>query len=65
MKNIELRARKLWISCPQFTAQVDVDEDGEISAAPPILKKFLGQPYQNLKCWLRRVAPSGLKIEVM
>ena len=61
----EPRERHLWISCPQFTVQVDVDSDGEISAIPPILRKFLGQPYQNLKCWLRRVAPTGLKIQVM
>jgi len=37
-----------------MTICVDVDATGLIVAAPPIARKFIGQPAKNLDNWLRR-----------
>jgi len=37
-----------------MTICVDVDAAGIIVAAPPIARKFIGQPAKNLGAWLRR-----------
>jgi hypothetical protein len=37
-----------------MTVCVDVDANGIIVAAPPIVRKFIGQPSTNLGNWLRR-----------
>ena len=42
---------KWWVSCRMFTVQVNVGQDGKIVFAAPIVRKFLGQPFDNLKRW--------------
>jgi hypothetical protein len=37
-----------------MTVCVDVDARGIIVAAPPIVRKFIGQPATNLGRWLRK-----------
>jgi hypothetical protein len=37
-----------------MTVCVDVDANGIIVAAPPIVRKFIGQPATNLDRWLRK-----------
>jgi hypothetical protein len=37
-----------------MTVCVDVDARGIVIAAPPIARKFIGQPARNLGRWLRR-----------
>jgi hypothetical protein len=37
-----------------MTICVDVDAAGIIVAAPPIARKFIGQPSANLGRWLRK-----------
>jgi hypothetical protein len=37
-----------------MTVCVDVDANGIIVAAPPIARKFIGQPSTNLGRWLRQ-----------
>jgi len=44
-----------------MTVCVDVDARGIIVAAPPIARKFIGQPSANLGNWLRR--QSGFRYE--
>lgn len=43
-----------WLSTEKVTICVDVDARGIIVAAPPIARKFIGQPSANLGAWLRR-----------
>jgi len=43
----------IWVSTEDFTCGIAVDE-GRIVDAPPILKKFMGQPPINLRNWLER-----------
>lgn len=43
-----------WLSTEKMTVCVDVDVNGIIVAAPPIARKFIGQPSANLGNWLRR-----------
>lgn len=43
-----------WLSTERMTICVDVDAAGIIVAAPPIARKFIGQPATNLGNWLRR-----------
>lgn len=47
-------ATSWWLSTEQMTVCVDVDARGIIVAAPPIARKFIGQPARNLGNWLRR-----------
>ncbi|MFZ2361894.1 MAG: hypothetical protein WA040_21335 [Anaerolineae bacterium] len=47
-------ATSWWLSSERMTVCVDVDARGIIVAAPPIARKFIGQPSANLGRWLRR-----------
>jgi hypothetical protein len=47
-------AASWWLSTEKMTICVDVDSRGTIVAAPPIARKFIGQPSTNLGRWLRR-----------
>jgi len=48
------RPLKYWVSSKKFTGQVD-SVDGLIVDAPPVWRKFKGQPLNNLLAWLRRI----------
>ncbi len=39
-----------WVSCEKFTVRVDT-ENGRITKAAPICKKFIGQDLKNLLRW--------------
>jgi hypothetical protein len=54
-------ATSWWLSTERMTVCVDVDARGIIVAAPPIARKFIGQPSANLGNWLRR--QSGFRYE--
>lgn len=41
-----------YVSGPYFTCVVEVT-DGVITEAPPILRRFVGQPAKNLGDWMR------------
>lgn len=47
-------ATSWWLSTERMTICVDVDSRGLIVAAPPIARKFIGQPSANLGNWLLR-----------
>lgn len=49
-----------WLSSKKMTVLVDV-QDGRITEAAPVVRKFIGQPLQNLIRWMRR--QGGLRIE--
>lgn len=40
-----------WISNEKFTVMVEVDDKMNIIEAPPIVRKFIGQPIENLLSW--------------
>lgn len=42
-----------WFSTPRMTVAVEV-KDGIIINSPPITRKFVGQPVENLKRWLEK-----------
>ena len=56
-----MRLNKYWISAPRFTGQVDTvsEEPFTILAAPPVWRKFVGQPMKNLIRWLRAIHADG------
>jgi hypothetical protein len=43
-----------WLSCRKFTVGVETD-NLIITKAPPIARKFIGQPIKNLANWARRI----------
>lgn len=43
----------LWMSTERMTVQVRV-EDGVVVSTPPIVRKFVGQPIENLQRWLSK-----------
>lgn len=47
-------AKSWWLSTEKMTVCVDVDARGIVVAAPPIARKFIGQPSTNLGRWLRK-----------
>jgi hypothetical protein len=52
-----------WVSCAAFTVQVNTTPEGIIVWAAPIVRKFTGQPLDNLLRWAG--ARGGLRHEVM
>lgn len=40
-----------YVSCKKFTVCVTCADDGTITAAPPIVRKFIGQQLTNLVAW--------------
>ena len=52
---------KWWVSGKRRgTGQVNTDRFGKIVFVPSIWKVFMGQPFENLKRWLR---DDGLRVE--
>ena len=46
--------RSYWLSTERMTVVVDADARGVIVWAPPIVRRFVGQPLDNLIGWMRR-----------
>ena len=51
---------KFWISTPRVTGEIETQTDQDtgcrdvIVAAPPVWRRFIGQPSINLILWLER-----------
>jgi len=45
--------KHIWLSSKKMTVLVDV-QDGRITKTPPIVRKFRGQPPENLIRWMHR-----------
>lgn len=45
----------IWLSCVRFTVLVEVDADDVVRVAPPIVRRFIGQPVANLERWMERM----------
>lgn len=41
-----------WASCDKFTVRVDVDDAGIVTDTAPIVRKFVGQKWDNLRRWM-------------
>lgn len=50
-----------WLSNERMTVLVKVDEDDKIRTFPPIARRFVGQPLENLALWMNEV--EGFRIE--
>jgi len=46
--------QELWLSSLRMTVWVRVDTHGVVRDAAPVVGKFVGQPVENLKRWLKR-----------
>lgn len=53
--------KNYWLSCNKFTILVVVNIFGDIMDTAPITRKFVGQPFENLKKWAGKFG--NLKIE--
>ncbi|MHC4188418.1 MAG: hypothetical protein ACYSUB_01915 [Planctomycetota bacterium] len=45
-----------WLSNRKMTVKVVVKDTMIIDAAP-VVRKFIGQPFQNIVTWMNRIAP--------
>ena len=52
-----------WVSSKRMTVWVQVNSMGEITDTAPVIRKFIGQPFDNLIGWMER--QGGLKYEVI
>ena len=52
--------KHVWLSSKKMTVLVDV-QDGLITEAAPVTRKFIGQPLQNLIRWMRK--QGGFRME--
>jgi hypothetical protein len=50
-----------WVSCAEFTVRVVTDEQDVITEAAPIVRRFVGQPFENLKRWAASLG--GLRVD--
>jgi hypothetical protein len=55
-------SKTYYISNSKITCAVDVDDNDNVIATPPILKKFIGQPFENVKIWMRGQGPIVVNI---
>jgi len=46
-----------YVSCRIFTCRVDVNDRGIIVDGAPIVARFRGQPFDNLRRWIRKFPP--------
>jgi len=46
--------KALWLSCSKFTIGVE-HTNGIITYASPIAYKFIGQPIENLRRWMKKL----------
>lgn len=52
-----------WVSTVKVTGMVRVNHSMIIILTPPIWRKFIGQPFSNLKNWLKNCEIKKLKDE--
>jgi len=52
-----------WLSNVKMTVAVETDEDDKIVEAAPIVRKFIGQPLEDLAMWMNK--QDGFRIEEM
>ena len=50
-----------WLSNVKMTVAVELDKDDNIIEAAPIVRKFMGQPLENLALWMNK--QDGFRIE--
>ena len=50
-----------WLSTNKMTCAVRVDERYIVVSAPPIARKFVGQPVKNIITWMQK--QEGFKME--
>lgn len=50
-----------WLSTQNMTVFAEIDANGKITNASPIVRRFVGQAFLNLKRWLER--QGGLRCE--
>ena len=48
----QLAYKTYWMTCRKMTVKAVVDKNRIILSSSPIVKKFVGQPLDNLKSWL-------------
>ena len=48
---------RYYVSCTKFTCLVEIENDGTIVYAAPILNRFIGQSFTNLKNWIKNWQP--------
>jgi hypothetical protein len=53
--------KRIWITCRRFTVVVTWGADGRIKDAAPIVRRFNGQPLENLLRWAE--SSGGLRWE--
>lgn len=53
---------KWWVSTPAFTVRVETNESGKIVMAAPIVKRFKGQHFDNLRNWVLKKWPGKVSI---
>lgn len=51
-----------WVCCDRFTVLVRAEE-GRITEAAPIVRRFVGQPMNNLLNWARGLG--GLRVQML
>ena len=56
-----LSDRRVWFSCQGFTISMVVSEDDVIVGCAPVIKKFLGQPFDHLVSWANRKWPDSVE----
>lgn len=56
-----MRERFWWVSCKKFTIGVETDGADIVTKAPPIARKFIGQPSKNLGRWARKFGDFQIK----
>ncbi len=60
-----MKIKDWYVSNSKMTGWVRTNEKKMIIETPPVWRKFIGQPFGNLKEWLRNMDPNGFRIKRM
>jgi hypothetical protein len=50
------------LTCDAFVARVQVDDSDVIRWAAPVVRKFLGQPLDQLKTWMKKYGGFNMQV---
>lgn len=53
IRGLDILNKVFWVSCRLFTVRVEVRDNIIVNAAP-VVKRFQGQPFNNLKRWMAK-----------
>lgn len=60
--DFKIRVGTWWLSNEQMTIKIKTDAVGDIRVAAPIVRRFIGQPLNNLVQWMKNMGKTTITL---